>query len=337
VHPTKLEVRFADGGRIYSQLLGTLRTRFLTTDLTTRLAPSEAVHDDAALAGAGIDSQNAQRVRDEFVRWAKGELDANGAAALASPELAGAVAPVEQRRFELPYEPSAERLQLQRIERPWPQRATEGPGSKDGNSRAAEALARADEFVRNQPALQIHNRYLITENDEGVVVIDQHALHERILYEQLREKVLGGEMETQRLLVPEPVHLAAGECALVLENKDLLAQLGIEVEHFGGDSVLVSSYPAMLANFRPAEVLRQVIDQLSGGGQGPQRRDLLDELLHMISCKAAIKAGDRLSPAEIDALLELREQYQDSHHCPHGRPTSLVFTREELDRRFKRI
>ena len=67
------------------------------------------------------------------------------------------------------------------------------------------------------------------------------------------------------------------------------------------------------------------------------RRDVLDELLHMISCKAAIKAGDRLSPEEISALLELRDQYQDSHHCPHGRPTSLVFTRDELDRRFKRI
>jgi DNA mismatch repair protein MutL len=336
VHPTKLEVRFADSGRVYSQLLGTLRTRFLTTDLTTRLAPGQGALNDESLASAAGDAQQAQRVRDEFVRWAKGELAATGMAETPSPELAGAAASVEQRRFDLPYEPSAARLELQPIERPWPQR-TASPDLPSSRSPAAEAIARADELTRNPPALQIHNRYLITENDEGVVVIDQHALHERILYEQLREKVLGGQMETQRLLVPEPVHLASGECAAVLENKELLAQLGIEVEHFGGDSVLVSSYPAMLANFRPAEVLRQVIDQLTAGGTGPQRRDLLDELLHMISCKAAIKAGDRLSPAEIDALLELREQYQDSHHCPHGRPTSLVFTREELDRRFKRI
>jgi DNA mismatch repair protein MutL len=116
-----------------------------------------------------------------------------------------------------------------------------------------------------------------------------------------------------------------------------LKQLGIEIEPFGGDTVLVSSYPAMLANFNPAEVLRQLVEQLMTGGKAPDRRDLLDEMLHMISCKAAIKAGDRLNAEEIASLLEQRHLFQDSHHCPHGRPTALVFTREELDKRFKRI
>jgi DNA mismatch repair protein MutL len=149
--------------------------------------------------------------------------------------------------------------------------------------------------------------------------------------------VLSGAVETQRLLVPEPVHLTPAEAAAVLEARDLLAQLGIEVEPFGGDTVLVSGYPAMLANLAPAEILRQMIERLVAGGKAPDRRDLLDELLHMISCKAAIKAGDHLSPEEITTLLEHRELCQDAHHCPHGRPAALVFTREELDRRFKRI
>jgi DNA mismatch repair protein MutL len=169
-----------------------------------------------------------------------------------------------------------------------------------------------------------------------MVVIDQHALHERILYEQLREKVLAGQMETQRLLVPEPVTLPPADCAAALVSRDLLSQLGIEIEPFGGDTVLMSSYPAMLANLSPAEMLRQVIDLLVTSHKTPERRDLLDELLHMIACKAAIKAGDRLAPEEVTSLLEQREHYQDAHHCPHGRPTALVFTREELDRRFKR-
>jgi DNA mismatch repair protein MutL len=185
--------------------------------------------------------------------------------------------------------------------------------------------------------MQVHNRYLITENDEGMVIIDQHALHERILYEQLRTKVLGGSLEKQRLLVPEPVTLTPAEAAVALESREILCQLGIEIEPFGGDTVLVSSYPAMLANFNPAEVLRQLVEQLMSGGKTPERRDLLDEMLHMISCKAAIKAGDRLNAEEITVLLEQRHLFQDSHHCPHGRPTSLVFTREELDKRFKRM
>ena len=92
----------------------------------------------------------------------------------------------------------------------------------------------------------------------------------------------------------------------------------------------------MMSADSPAELLRSLVEILLAGGRAPERRDLLDELLHMMSCKAAIKAGDRLTPEEIDALLEQRHLAQDTHHCPHGRPTALVFTREELDRQFKR-
>jgi DNA mismatch repair protein MutL len=169
------------------------------------------------------------------------------------------------------------------------------------------------------------------------VIIDQHALHERILYEQLRDKVLAGSLERQRLLVPEPVSLTPAEAATALDARETLARLGIEIEPFGGDTVLVSTYPAMLANFNPTEVLRQLAGQLLASDQPPQARDLLDEMLHMIACKAAIKAGDRLTPEEVTALLDQRHLYQDTHHCPHGRPTALVFTREELDKRFKRV
>jgi DNA mismatch repair protein MutL len=184
--------------------------------------------------------------------------------------------------------------------------------------------------------MQVLNRYLIAESPDGVLVIDQHALHERILYEEIRTKVLAKAVETQALLVPEPVDLSPAEAASVLEQTELLEQLGIRVEAFGGDTVLISSYPAMLANWSPVKLLRTVAEQLTSAGKAPERRDLLDELLHMISCKAAIKAGDRLSPTEVEALLQQRELARDAHHCPHGRPTALVFTREELDKRFKR-
>jgi DNA mismatch repair protein MutL len=177
----------------------------------------------------------------------------------------------------------------------------------------------------------------VVENADGLEVIDQHALHERILYEQLREKVSQEKLECQRLLVPEPVDLPGSDTGLLLEHRAVLAQLGLEIEPFGGETVLVAAYPAMLANFSPREVLAGLVEQLQGGGKRPESRDLLDELLHMIACKAAIKFGDRLTPEEVEALLAQRHLAQDHHHCPHGRPTALVFTREELDRQFKRI
>jgi DNA mismatch repair protein MutL len=177
---------------------------------------------------------------------------------------------------------------------------------------------------------------LVTQDEHGMVLVDQHALHERILYEQLRKKTESRTLESQQLLVPEPLDLTPAEAAAALDSRELLSKIGIEIEPFGGDTVLMTSYPAMLANMRPAELLRQVLEPLMSGGKEPSARDLLDELLNMIACKAAIKAGDKLSPEEITSLLEQRYDYQDTHHCPHGRPTALYFSREQLDKMFKR-
>jgi DNA mismatch repair protein MutL len=197
----------------------------------------------------------------------------------------------------------------------------------------------APETPGNGPvkAMQVHDRYLVTEAEEGVMVIDQHALHERILYEQLRTRILSGTVESQSLLVPEPVDLGPAEAAAALEHRELLGQLGMRIEPFGGETVLVAGYPAMLANMSPAEVLVGLVERLLSGGKLPDRRDLLDDLLHTIACKAAIKAGDRLAPEEIHALLQRRHLIDDPHHCPHGRPAAVIFSREELDRHFKRV
>ncbi len=351
VHPTKLEVRFQDGGRVYSQLLGTLRTKFLSTDLIARAsAPAlGSAADDEILAATPASSQG-------LWDWAKRQLGpATGDGRV--PDFV----PFSDRQ-------PSDGLRLHRVDLPpLVGRSSAGSGAalptspaggeaagEEGFTEAtsenpyraqyADAAARRlddphDSVSSHRPprALQIHNRYLVTETDEGLEVIDQHALHERILYEALRERVLAGAVESQRLLVPEPVDLAASEAAAAVENRETLAKLGMEVEAFGGETVLVSSYPAMLASLPPAEVLRSLVEQLLAGGKAPESRDILDELLHMIACKAAVKYGDRLTPQEIEALLEQRGLAQDHHHCPHGRPTALIFTREQLDRQFKRI
>ncbi len=319
VHPTKLEVRFQDGGRIYSQLLGTLRNKFLTTDLVARGSFPGQTHEGNSEIASGT---------SELYAWAKNQLSR---------------APDVQSQFssftpgDSPRGLTPDALQLHVLEtnfhsaKPTPMMRVD-PGAPSAASNAAIPAAHF-----SPRALQIHNRYLVVENDDGLEVIDQHALHERILYEQLREKVARGQLESQRLLVPEPVDMAGSETGLLLEHRDVLAQLGLEIEPFGGETVLVAAYPAMLANFSPREVLAGLVEQLQTGGKRPESRDLLDELLHMIACKAAIKFGDSLTPEEVDALLAQRHLAQDHHHCPHGRPTALVFTREELDRQFKRI
>jgi DNA mismatch repair protein MutL len=186
-------------------------------------------------------------------------------------------------------------------------------------------------------ALQVHDAYLVVETPDGMLVIDQHALHERILFEQFQRRMRAGQLEVQRLLLPEPIELPPDQAAAVLEARKELAELGLEVEDFGGSTILLSSYPVLLGRrASPSAILRSVVDFLANKDRPPTREQLLNDLLALMACKAAVKAGDRLAPEEIEALVALRDLADDSHHCPHGRPTSLLFSRQELDKQFRR-
>ena len=388
VHPTKLEVRFQEGGKIYSQLLQTLRHRFLSTDLTARvrhadIQTAQLASGQTPLAGETHFAPPTSREEDRWEAHATRMTTPGAGMTNAGPAPVGTTRlPLtadipEFRRFP-PANPLAaypgamqSTPAMPPVGAPWnPDRAIGGEtasalpiNTMSADSGAMMPTTPADGYPAAMPAssvdvnsagqsvradaghvlpstshlgFQIHNRYLVTQDDQGMVVVDQHALHERILYEQLRKKMDQGQLESQQLLVPEPLDLTPAEAAAALDSRELLAKIGINVEPFGGDTVLMTSYPAMLANMRPAEMLRQVLQPLMDGGKEPSTRDLMDDLLNMIACKAAIKAGDRLSPEEITSLLEQRYHYQDTHHCPHGRPTALFFSRDQLDKMFKR-
>jgi DNA mismatch repair protein MutL len=333
VHPTKLEVRFQDGGQIYSQLLGTLRARFLSTDLraTVQVPANSSSIDGRVDDGVAMESPS------ELVAWAERQLvqqrlDAVGQAA-PPPSAPLSLHPIEPRVSE-PAEPLRSWGKLPDYRpSPFDAPAPSAARSTDHGGHSSVA-ARQEEPAK---ALQLHDRYLVVETDDGLEIIDQHALHERILYEQLRSKVDESAVETQKLLVPEPVDLSSQEAAAVLEHRELLAKMGLAVEPFGGDTVLLLSYPALLAKVPPRDVLANVLECLMASDKVPQSPELLDDLLHTVACKAAVKFGDRLAPGEITALLAHRHLTRNHHHCPHGRPAVLAFSCEELDRRFKRI
>jgi DNA mismatch repair protein MutL len=183
-------------------------------------------------------------------------------------------------------------------------------------------------------AVQMHDRYIVVETSAGIEVIDQHALHERLLYERLKTAVAAGGLEVQRLLVPESIELSAAEMELVAEHAATLGKAGMQVEGFGGSTVIVTSKPALAGATPAATLVREVLDRLAAASGSGQM--LVDEVLHGMACKAAIKAGDPLSPAEVEALVRDRRLVPESHHCPHGRPTSLTLTRRDLDRQFRR-
>jgi DNA mismatch repair protein MutL len=373
VHPTKVEVRFRDSNRVYSHLLATLRQTFLKSDLHARLQaaqePGAAAESQPAASRAATASPPGIEVGNAVGAGAGsslGRLDLAGGPAdrqtVASWFEPSKARPVPESVGQPPPREWAQSLPIEFAVGPGesfdefsPVSSAPAPAQSPPVETAVTAEGRAESDTESRPrvdhprspspeawdaplkAIQVHDSYLIAETGDGMMVIDQHALHERILYEELRTRVAQGQVESQRLLVPEPVDLPAAEAVAVLEQGEILAQLGLEVEPFGGDTVLVRSLPAMLPHVIPERLVRDLAEHLRTRPLPPTRDGLLAELLHMVACKAAIKAGQPLSPPEIAALLERRHLVADSHHCPHGRPTALVFTRADLEKQFGRI
>jgi len=298
VHPSKIEVRFREPSRLYRLVLSALRTAFLQADMGTRLqAPAPA--------------------------WpSKSESAASTAVApwFGQPH-PRATAPAEGSTSPRPT-PSWER----------DEQAPLAFAAEGGASGASPGAGHGAE----ERAVQMHNRYIVVECGDGIEVIDQHALHERVLYERLKASVADGNLEVQPLLIPEKVDLEATDLELVTEHAEALDRAGMHVEPFGGCTVIVTSKPALAGNAPAAEIVREVLDRLSAVAAGGDAAMLVDEVLHGLACRAAIKAGDPLSREEVDALVRDRRMVRESHHCPHGRPTSLVLSRQDLDRQFRR-
>jgi DNA mismatch repair protein MutL len=186
---------------------------------------------------------------------------------------------------------------------------------------------------------QAHATYLVAETDDGLVLIDQHAAHERVLYERLRAAWSAGGVERQALLATESVELSPDGVARIAAAPDALARLGFEVEAFGAQAVAVRAIPALLAGRDPAALVRQLADRLAadaGAGEGPGAPDAAATLFASLACHAARRAGDRLDLREQQALLAALDTIPYAPTCPHGRPVAVPIRRAELERRFGR-
>jgi DNA mismatch repair protein MutL len=367
VHPTKVEVRFRDSQQLFRQLLSMIRSKFLSLDIQSQLRlPAAVGAGSGGLTGfAPPATVNRQReLTSEFGDWAAQRIGGANPIAPFRPfpaELPNIGVPasdvsrpssVERTIDSTQREVDAQPVNADRRLEPdgelaaaaQPEASSPNATQADHVSAATTLQAAYDAQPIQAPdarAIQIHDCYLVLETPDGMTVIDQHALHERIVYEHLRSRVLAGAVESQRLLVPQPIELTTTEAAALLEQSEAFDRAGLGLEDFGNGTVLVTRYPAMLRKVDLNELLRELLVKLDGGGatgmQSSARRDILDELLHMMSCKAAVKAGQRLSQEEIESLLQQRHLVDDAHHCPHGRPTALSLSRMELDRQFGRL
>ena len=187
------------------------------------------------------------------------------------------------------------------------------------------------------PLGQFRNTFIIAIDDEGIAIIDQHVAHERILYEQMMERLTGGSLESQRLLVPMMLELPPGERLALTARDSVLSRLGFELGEFGGDSVRVSALPALVPQAVCETAIRALAQDLDGLDQGSAVDDVLRQIAATTACHAAVKANDRLTRDKMVYILDELQRTAHSSVCPHGRPVVLRLSRRQLEKHFDRI
>ncbi|MFG0283625.1 MAG: DNA mismatch repair endonuclease MutL [Phycisphaerales bacterium JB039] len=322
VHPAKAEVRFRDSGLVHSVTLRSLREALKRADLTPSVASlrPQSYGASAVLPGSG--------------RPAFGEY------------------------FARPQGPAAERLDYQTLRSALQPRPA--PGTETESRAQGEQIERVEQdavgFAGEPPAasiepspltgrprltsLQVHNSYVVTQDEQGVVIVDQHALHERAMFELLVARIAeAGDLESQRLLVPAPVPMTQAQAEKLEALAPLLKRIGIEAEPLGPRALGVQAFPSFLfeRGVEAEEFVRELLEKAERDELVPDSEEALREVLDMMSCKAAVKAGDRLTGEDLEALLALRERVERSSNCPHGRPTSVRLTIRDLERLFGRV
>jgi DNA mismatch repair protein MutL len=313
VHPTKTEVRFRDPQGMHHLVFSAVKQRLREANLTARLVAPSTLSPPTPTAAPEPEPWSLTPPPPE------------------QPSLPLAVRSVRPPEAPLVFAPSSAPAAGSVVPPSPPQLPPAPVSSAPAVPPLPPSLPEAGKVI------QLYDTYLVVETDEGMLVIDQHALHERILFEQIKRRLASGPLEVQRLLIPDTIELSAEQAARTLEHREALAELGLGVEDFGGGTLILTSYPAFLGRRSPMALLRAVIDHLLSKDRVPSREVLFNDVLSLMACHAAVRAGDRLTPEEMQALIAQRQLADDTHHCPHGRPTSLLFSRDDLERQFRRV
>ncbi len=323
VHPTKSEVRFYNANLVHSQILGTLREKLLGIDLQTQAKlPSPANFPGSQ--GSPPTGHRSQAIADAMAEFFKKHR----------PVQTQEQFNYKSKQHLVALHPPTGQIPESHTD---PATASAFQATAGSAPTSAEASQPAPEIRSEQRKfLQIHDSFIIVQTDDGFDIIDQHALHERIIYERLSRRIHKSKLESQKLLIPESFEVTPSGSDALKTNAELLEKLGIELVPFGPKTLAVQSFPTLLVKADPLDFVQDLIDLLDRKDVKLDGERLLDEVLNMAACKAAIKAGQRLTMSEIEQLLLDKENTESASRCPHGRPTTIKFSISDLEKQFKR-
>jgi DNA mismatch repair protein MutL len=216
----------------------------------------------------------------------------------------------------------------------------DGVDAAGASANTAAAQEPASDHVKSYPLgaarAQLHETYIVAETEDSVVIVDQHAAHERLVYEKLKIAIADGVVERQILLIPEVVEIEADQAALVAAHAEALEKFGLVLEAFGEAAILIRDVPALLGTADMKALIRDVAEELDALGSTSRLEDRLHEILSRIACHGSVRAGRILKPQEMDALLREMEATPAAGQCNHGRPTFIELRLADIERLFSR-
>jgi len=305
VHPAKAEVRFRDPGLVRGLIIGALRH-----------ALAGAGHRaSTTVAGAALGGFRPEQARPPSAAGWSGAGFWRSSAAPALPGLNEATARVEA------WEPP-------------PQAHDSYPAVQE--QPAGEGVVDPLDFPLGAARAQLHETYVVAQTRDGIVIVDQHAAHERLVYERMKSEAESGAVARQSLLLPEVVELDPAEAERVAAKADELGALGLVLEGFGPGAVLVRETPALLGETDVQGLVRDIADDLAENGAALALSERLAEVCATMACHGSVRAGRRLSAAEMNALLRQMEATPHSGQCNHGRPTYVELKLADIERLFGR-
>jgi DNA mismatch repair protein MutL len=207
------------------------------------------------------------------------------------------------------------------------------PQSKDSQT----AIWKKKQFGDMRVIGQFYNTYIVCESEEGLILIDQHAAHERILFEMFSARSADQKQDVQRLLMPETIELGFREAGVLAKILPDLKELGLEIEPFGGNTFVVKAVPVLLAEREVKPLIIEIVEKIVEIGAAPGLAEALDKCRMIMACHGAIRANQALSETQIKGLLSQLDGCRNPSHCPHGRPTWIHWEIRSLEKSFKRI
>jgi DNA mismatch repair protein MutL len=183
---------------------------------------------------------------------------------------------------------------------------------------------------------QVHENYIIAQTADGMVIVDQHAAHERLVYEKLKAQMTESGVAAQALLIPEIVELSENDRTRLLDHTEALASLGLTLEPFGGGAVAIRETPAILGPVNAVALIRDILDELDDQGSSQLVQARIEAILSRMACHGSVRSGRRMRGEEMNALLREMEATPHSGQCNHGRPTYVELKLADIERLFGR-